>query len=61
MDPAAWDNLRGSVQARYDTVISLIQTRTEWPEPSVAGALVLLAHVAYHLGEIKQILTSLQK
>ena len=61
VDPAAWDTLRGSVQARYDTVIGLIQTRTEWPEPSVAGALVLLAHVAYHLGEIKQILTSLQK
>jgi hypothetical protein len=60
VDAAAWDKLRGEVRARYDSVIGLIQARTDWPEPAVSGALILLAHVAYHLGEIKQILTSLE-
>jgi hypothetical protein len=59
VDAAAWDTLRADVRARYATVVGQIKARSEWPEPAVAAAINLLAHVAYHTGEIKQLLTSL--
>lgn len=61
VDAAAWDALRANVRARYGEVTGKLQARTDWPEPAVSSAIMLLAHVAYHTGEIKQIITSLQK
>lgn len=59
VDAAAWDALRAGLRARYTTLMDMIRARTEWPAPAVGGALILLAHVPYHTGEIKQIITSL--
>lgn len=61
LDAAAWDKLRADLRANYTTLTGLIQARTEWPEPAVGACMMLLAHVSYHVGEIKQILTSLKK
>jgi hypothetical protein len=61
VDAAAWDALRARVRAQYEVAIERIQERTEWPPEAVGGAIILLTHVSYHLGEIKQLLTSLQK
>jgi len=54
VDDAAWQALRGEVQAAYDSVVARLQTRDTWPEPAVAASMVLLAHCAYHVGEIRQ-------
>ena len=61
VDPAAWDTLRATVRTRYDQAIERIQERTEFPPEAVGGCIILLTHVSYHLGEIKQMLTSFQK
>jgi hypothetical protein len=59
VDEAAWDALRAAVRERYTAATALVRARTDWPAPAVGGAMLLLAHVAYHAGEIKQIITSL--
>jgi hypothetical protein len=35
-----------------------LQARDAWPEPAVAASMILLAHCAYHVGEIRQLLAS---
>ncbi len=59
LDDAAWTALRTDLRSSYETLNALIQTRTDWPEPAMSACMMLLAHVSYHVGEIKQILTSL--
>ena len=59
VDDAAWDTLRTDVQTAYEAVIQHIHARDEWIEPPLSASMILLAHCAYHVGEIKQLLTSL--
>lgn len=61
LDAAAWATLRADLRNNYNTLSALIQARAEWPEPAVSACMMLLAHVSYHVGEIKQILTSLKR
>ncbi len=60
VDEAAWDRLRADLRAAYTTVMSRLEQRQEWPADGVGAYVMLVAHCAYHLGEIKQILTSLK-
>lgn len=61
VDDATWAALRADLRAAYDTVMSRLEQRQEWPDEGVSAYIMLVAHCAYHLGEIRQILTSLQK
>lgn len=54
VDEPAWAGLRADLRAAYQRVLGHLQKRTEWPEPPLAAALLLLAHCAYHVGEIRQ-------
>ncbi len=59
VDAAEWTQLRDDLRARYDDIMARLHARTDWAG-QVAGAwMMLLAHVAYHVGEIRQIRTSL--
>jgi len=59
VDEAAWRTLRAELQAAYDTALAQLRARTAWDEPPLAASLMLLAHCAYHVGEIRQLLTSI--
>lgn len=61
VDRDAWDALRHELQTTYDAVVTQLQARHEWPEPAVAAAMLLLAHSAYHLGEIRQRLSNTRR
>jgi hypothetical protein len=54
VDAAAWETLRGELQAAYTTLVARFQARQTWDRPVVGAALMLLAHCAYHVGEIRQ-------
>ncbi len=54
VDGPAWDNLRGELQSAYATLVAKFQARETWDQPVVGAALMLLAHCAYHVGEIRQ-------
>jgi hypothetical protein len=54
VDDAAWQALRQELRTTYDAVMARLQARDDWPEAAIAASLMLLAHCAYHVGEIRQ-------
>jgi uncharacterized damage-inducible protein DinB len=56
---AAWAQLRVDLRARYAEVMRRLNERTDWSGRAAGSWMMLLAHVAYHVGEIRQIRTSL--
>lgn len=58
---AEWAELATQLRASYDRIKQLIADTPEWPsERHVGGAMAAVAHTAYHLGEIRQALCTLQ-
>jgi hypothetical protein len=51
-----WRKLRDSLRTRADTWQKAMAVRTDWDDVHAAGALSTIAHTAYHLGAIRQIL-----
>jgi hypothetical protein len=51
-----WRTLRDNLRKESDTWRKAVGVRTEWDDITAAGALSTIAHTAYHLGAIRQIL-----
>lgn len=61
VNAAEWAELATQLRASYDRIKRLIADTPEWPsERHVGGAIAAVAHSAYHLGEIRQALCTLQ-
>lgn len=60
--PEEWDALKVSLRQSYDRVKTLINDTTEWSnERQIGGVIAIIAHTAYHLGEIRQALCTVQE
>jgi hypothetical protein len=59
VDDAQWRALRDRLRAAVQTWQRAVAARTDWDEISAAGAISTVAHTAYHLGAIRQILAAL--
>ena len=58
---AEWDAIKTQLRASYDRIKLLINDTPDWPsEDQVSGAIAVVVHTAYHLGEIRQALCTLQ-
>ena len=53
---AEWKGMIGDLRASYEAVHAVIGSRDRWNEASVGDAMAIIAHSAYHLGEIRQAL-----
>jgi hypothetical protein len=53
-----WRTLRENLRRESDTWRKAVVTRTQWDDINAAGALSTIAHTAYHLGAIRQILAA---
>ena len=53
-----WRTLRDNLRKEAATWQNAVGTRNEWDDISAAGALSTIAHTAYHLGAIRQILSA---
>jgi len=51
-----WRTLRDNLRKESDTWRKAVGVRTAWDDMTAAGALSTIAHTAYHLGAIRQIL-----
>jgi hypothetical protein len=52
-----WNTIKLQLRESYDRIKQLISDTTEWPsEDHIAGAIAIVVHTAYHLGEIRQAL-----
>ncbi|MDJ0755147.1 MAG: hypothetical protein QNJ45_16615 [Ardenticatenaceae bacterium] len=59
--PKEWQALQDELRASYTSIQTLIKTTPAWPsDDEIGGAMAILAHTAYHLGEIRQALCMLQ-
>ncbi len=55
--PEEWDAIQGELRTNYNLILRLIDDAPGWPsEKEIGGAIALIAHTAYHLGEIRQAL-----
>lgn len=54
VDEAQWKTLRHELQTSYTSLMARLQARESWPDEALGAAMLLLAHCAYHVGEIRQ-------
>ena len=60
VNAAEWDAIRAELRANYQRIQTLIEETRVWGEDEIGGVLGILAHTAYHLGEIRQALCTLK-
>lgn len=53
-----WTSLLHQLRQRYERSLQTIQSRMDWDEDTLGAALGAIAHVAYHLGTVRQRLQS---
>jgi hypothetical protein len=53
-----WRALRDNLREKADIWQKAVAVRSEWDDVNAAGALSTIAHTAYHLGAIRQILAA---
>ncbi len=59
--PAEWDEIKTALRESYNRIKTLVADTPEWSsEEQIGGAIAVIAHTAYHLGEIRQALCVLQ-
>ena len=58
LDEVAWAALRAELRSTYERVVARLTPDSPWPEPRGGAAMLLLAHCAYHVGQVRQLLTS---
>jgi hypothetical protein len=56
LDQQGWEKLQHDLKTEYQTFRNFFEENAEWNARAVGGAIGLLAHVAYHLGAIRQLL-----
>ena len=60
--PEEWEALKSSLRESYDRIKTLINDTTEWSsEQQIGGAIAIIVHTAYHLGEIRQALCTVKE
>ena len=62
VSPEEWDGLRQQLRDAYQRVLGSMKAIQTWEGKfEIGGALAILTHTAYHLGEIRQALCTLQE
>ena len=56
VSPAQWNDLREKLEQSYERISGLFHANIIWNEDSIGGAMAIVVHTAYHLGEIRQAL-----
>jgi hypothetical protein len=59
--PEEWQSIQHELRTNYKRLVDLIETTQAWTsENEIGGAIAIIAHTAYHLGEIRQALCILR-
>lgn len=57
VDDAAWQALVADLRRAYDEIKTLASDFNDWSENTIGGAIGLVAHSMYHLGQIREGIT----
>lgn len=60
VDDAEWDALRLAVKKAYENVLRTVAEVETWNGDNIGEAVAIIAHTAYHLGAIRQIMKAVQ-
>jgi hypothetical protein len=55
-----WEDYKGKLRDSYGRMNKLFHENPTWNEDTIGGALSIVVHTAYHLGEIRQALCTLK-
>lgn len=56
-----WKAIQVELRQNYNRIVNLIHEMPGWPsDVEIAGAIAVIVHTAYHLGEIRQALCTLK-
>ena len=55
-----WDALRGAVRKAYENVLRTFAAVEQWNQDNIGDAVAIIAHTAYHLGAIRQIMKAVR-
>jgi hypothetical protein len=55
-----WDDYKSKLRDAYARLDQLFRENPTWNEDTIGGALSIVVHTAYHLGEIRQALCTLK-
>jgi hypothetical protein len=58
--PEEWQALRENLKKTYQHLRELVAQNEVWNEDTMTGSFAMVAHTAYHLGEIRQALCTLR-
>jgi hypothetical protein len=58
--PEEWEDYKGKLKQAYLRMDKLFHENPTWNESTIGGALSIVIHTAYHLGEIRQALCILK-
>lgn len=62
VSPQEWQTIQSELRESYNRVKQLINDQAEWQnEREIGGAMGMIVHTAYHLGEIRQALCVLKQ
>jgi hypothetical protein len=55
VDAEQWQAIQAELRDSYVRTQDLLKTTADWPsEREIGGAIAMITHTAYHLGEIRQ-------
>jgi hypothetical protein len=60
VNPEEWETLKANLKAAYQRMEKLFHANPTLNEDTISGALSIVVHTAYHLGEIRQALCVLK-
>ena len=58
--PEEWESYKSKLKDAYQRMDKLFHENNLWNEDTIGGALSIVVHTAYHLGEIRQALCTLK-
>ncbi|MGL4610577.1 MAG: hypothetical protein ACRCYY_13005 [Trueperaceae bacterium] len=54
--PQEWETLKTALKTQYQEMMTLLESFTTWDDDKVGIPMAVLAHTAYHLGAIRQLI-----
>jgi hypothetical protein len=58
--PDEWEDYKNKLKDAYRRIEKMFRDNETWNEDSIGGAMAIVVHTAYHLGEIRQALCTLK-
>ena len=61
VEAAEWDDLKRELRRAYETVVAHLRSLDKWSEDETGLTMAIVAHSAYHLGAIRQLMLAVKK